>query len=149
MSTLLTFVLIGLGSGAAYAGISLGIVVTYKGTGTINFAAGAMAAWGAFVFDELRRTGVLWLPVPINHSSALGDGSYGGLPLLAFAAISAVMLAVIAHVLITRPVRRRNRRASNVLFWVGVDRSDRVGRVRVRASPLDRALLPAVDPLSI
>ena len=119
MSTLLTFVLIGLGSGAAYAGISLGIVVTYKGTGTINFAAGAMAAWGAFVFDELRRTGVLWLPVPINHSSALGDGSYGGLPLLAFAAISAVMLAVLAHVLITRPVRRRNRRASNVLFWVG------------------------------
>ena len=78
MSTIVTFILIGLGAGAAYAGISLGIVVTYKGTGVINFAAGAMAAWGAFVFDELRRKGVLWLPIPVNHVSQLGAVPTGG-----------------------------------------------------------------------
>ena len=120
MSTLLTFALIGLGSGAAYAGIALGIVVTYKGTGTINFAAGAMAAWGAYVFDELRRHGNLWLPIPINHLSQLGQGSYGGLPLVAFSVISAALFALLSYALVVRPVRRRNKQAADLLSLVAV-----------------------------
>src|SRR5437588_784180 len=93
--TVLAFVLIGLASGAAYTGISLGIVTTYKGTGTINFAAGAMAAWGAFVFEELRRSGRLWLPIPVNHASQLGHGGYGGVPLVLFSVASAGLFAFI------------------------------------------------------
>ena len=78
MSTILTFILIGLGACAAYAGISLGIVMTYKGTGVINFAAGAIAAWGAFVFDELRRHGELWLPIVLGRFRGLARGGGSG-----------------------------------------------------------------------
>jgi ABC-type branched-subunit amino acid transport system ATPase component/branched-subunit amino acid ABC-type transport system permease component len=119
MSTVVTFLLIGLASGAAYTGISLGIVVTYKGTGTINFAAGAMAAWGAFVFDELRRSGQLWLPIPLNHASQLGDGGYGGAPLLLFGAASAALFAFIAHGVLGRLLRGRSPRLARVVSRVG------------------------------
>src|SRR5215207_4499025 len=120
MSTIVTFILIGLAAGAAYSGISLGIVVTYKGTGTINFAAGAMAAWGAFVFDELRRNGQLWLPIPLNHSSQLGDGEYGGLPLVLFAIVSAAVFALLAHAVVGRLVRGRSRRSAHVISLAGL-----------------------------
>src|SRR3954470_7509614 len=120
MSTIVTFILIGLGAGTAYAGISLGVVVTYKGTGVINFAAGAMAAWGAFVFDELRRHGVLWLPIPINHSSQLGAGSYGGFPLVAFAVASAALFVLLVRAIIVRPLRRRNPGAARAMSWLGL-----------------------------
>ena len=58
-----SFGLIGLGGGAMVAAAAIGLVVTYKGTGFINFAVGAMAAWGVYVYDELRRTGDLVFPV--------------------------------------------------------------------------------------
>ena len=35
--------------GTLYAAIAIGIIVTYRGTGVINFATGAMAMWGADV----------------------------------------------------------------------------------------------------
>ena len=120
MSTIVTFILIGLGAGAAYAGISLGIVVIYKGTGVINFAAGAMAAWGAFVFDELRGEGVLWLPIPVNHVSQLGVGSYGGFALVAFSVASALLLAVLVQALMVRPLRTRRPRIARVVSGVGL-----------------------------
>ncbi len=119
MSTIFTYILIGFAAGAAYAGISLGIVVTYKGTGTINFAAGAMAAWGAFLFDDLRRNGLMWLPIPLNHSSRLGENGYGGVPLLLFSAASAALFALIAYG-VARVVRRRNERAGRIVALAGL-----------------------------
>ncbi|MFM1751601.1 MAG: hypothetical protein RL119_563, partial [Actinomycetota bacterium] len=41
----LLFVLIGLGAGSIYAALATGIVTIYRGTGIINFAAGAMGMW--------------------------------------------------------------------------------------------------------
>jgi ABC-type branched-subunit amino acid transport system ATPase component/branched-subunit amino acid ABC-type transport system permease component len=120
MSTVITFILIGLAAGAAYTGIALGIVVTYKGTGTVNFAAGAMAAWGAFVFDELRRKGQLWLPIPLNHSSQLGHGHYGGVPLVLFAIVSAAVFALVARAVVARLVRRRSPSAARVISLLGM-----------------------------
>ena len=42
MTAALVFLLTGLAAGSVYAAVSLGLVVTYKATGVINFAAGAM-----------------------------------------------------------------------------------------------------------
>ncbi len=64
------FLIVGLGAGAVYAGLAMALVTTYRGTGVINFAQGAMAMWAAFVYDELRKTGDLVLPVGRIH---LGD----------------------------------------------------------------------------
>ena len=45
MSVYLLFLIVGLGLGALYAALALGLVIVYKGTGVINFAQGAMAMW--------------------------------------------------------------------------------------------------------
>jgi ABC-type branched-subunit amino acid transport system ATPase component/ABC-type branched-subunit amino acid transport system permease subunit len=108
MSDYINFLIVGFGAGAAYAAIGLGLVVTYKGTGIINFAAGAMGAWGCYVYDELRRSGNLLLPLPINHASTLGaDGSYGGVPLVLFTLISTGLFLILLRFVVLGPLRRR------------------------------------------
>ena len=48
------FFLLGLGSGAIYALVALGIVLVYRGSGVVNFAHGVFALTGAGVFTEVR-----------------------------------------------------------------------------------------------
>ena len=55
MSVYVLFLIVGLGLGALYAALALGLVLVYKGTGVVNFAQGAMAMWAAFVYDEVRK----------------------------------------------------------------------------------------------
>ncbi len=54
MNELLEFAILGLGAGAIYALAAQGLVLIYRGSGTINFAHGAIALLGAAVFVELR-----------------------------------------------------------------------------------------------
>jgi len=63
MSQYLLFFILGMSAGAVYATLAMGIVVTYQGTGVINFAAAAMATIPLYVFDDLQH-GKLTLPVP-------------------------------------------------------------------------------------
>ena len=50
------FFLLGLGSGAIYALVALGIVIVYRGSGVVNFATGALTLTGAAVFNEVRAS---------------------------------------------------------------------------------------------
>ncbi len=50
------FFLLGLGSGAVYALVALGIVLVYRGSGVVNFAHGVFALTGAGVFTEVRHS---------------------------------------------------------------------------------------------
>lgn len=59
----LTFLLLGLGVGAVIAALGLGIVVTHRASGIINFAHAAIGMFLAFAFYELRASGDLVLPV--------------------------------------------------------------------------------------
>ena len=63
MTTWLLYALIGTGTGAVYAAIAMGTIITYRGSGVVNFAQGAMATFPALVFLELREQGDLVLPV--------------------------------------------------------------------------------------
>ena len=54
LSDLLRFSLLGLGPGAVYALLAVGIVVVYRGSGVVNFGAGGFALIGAAAFLELR-----------------------------------------------------------------------------------------------
>ena len=54
---LLLFAILGLGAGALIAGIALGIVLTYRGSGIINLATGAVAMLGGYSYWSLK-TGV-------------------------------------------------------------------------------------------
>src|SRR5919197_3701493 len=54
MQQLLLFALLGLGTGALIAGIGLGVVLTYRGSGVINVATGAEAMAAGYAFYSLR-----------------------------------------------------------------------------------------------
>jgi branched-subunit amino acid ABC-type transport system permease component len=54
MQTVLLFALLGLGSGAMIASIALGVVLSWRGSGTINLAAGATVMVAGYLFWSLR-----------------------------------------------------------------------------------------------
>ncbi len=105
MAQYLSFAIIGLAFGCLYAAIGMGVVVTYRGAGVINFATGAIAMWGAYVYALLRETGDLYLPVAvIPHRISLGD-KVGFLPSFALGVLTCAVLGLLAHVLVFRPLR--------------------------------------------
>ena len=53
MQQILLFSLLGLGSGALIAGIALGVVLTYRGSGIINLATGGVAMFAGYAFWAL------------------------------------------------------------------------------------------------
>jgi branched-chain amino acid transport system permease protein len=62
VNEILLFLLLGLGTGGTIAAIAVGVVVTYRGSGFINLAAGAIAMLAGFSFWALR-TGELGFTV--------------------------------------------------------------------------------------
>jgi branched-chain amino acid transport system permease protein len=59
---ILLFIVLGLGSGALIAGISLGVVLTYRGSGIINLSVGAFAMLGGYAFWALTSGKIASLP---------------------------------------------------------------------------------------
>ena len=56
MTTFLTFTVIGIVSGAVYAIVATGLVVTYTTTGVFNFAHGAVAMFAAFSYWQMTQS---------------------------------------------------------------------------------------------
>lgn len=103
MSEIFLFLVLGLGVGAVYAALTLGIVLTYQGTGMINFAAAAMAAVPLYVFDELQD-GRLTLPIPWLPSFEVGL-----LPTwvaVGIAMAAAGVLGALVEICVSRPLRK-------------------------------------------
>lgn len=104
MTEPLHFLLLGLASGAVYAALGISLVTVYKGTGVLNIAVGAMAAFPAFVYDELRRTGDLVLPLgPLGRIPT--GGPRGTLVSLALALAVAALLGALIYLLVFKPLR--------------------------------------------
>jgi branched-chain amino acid transport system permease protein len=114
MQDIIFFLLLGLGLGSLYAMLGSGIVIVYRGSGVINFAYGAMAMYGVFTFDEARRFGRIqlpwvdilpttWLNLPVTIRVADTKANLLWALILAFA--MAVVLGLLAHVLVFRPLR--------------------------------------------
>lgn len=91
MTDILLFMLLGLGGGAVIAGIGMAVVLTYRGSGIINIATGAVAMISAFAFWGLRA------------------GEFGPvvpeLPAMAIAMLAAVAVGVLSELLVFRPLR--------------------------------------------
>ncbi len=100
------FVVLGLGIGVVYAGLGLSLLVTYRGANVVNFAIGAVAMWGGYVYYGLRSVGRLYLPV-VGIPSSISVG--GPVPLwvaVIGGVASAAVLNLVAEVVIFRPLRR-------------------------------------------
>ncbi|HWS47727.1 MAG TPA: ABC transporter permease [Acidimicrobiia bacterium] len=118
----------GVAEGALIAAIALGVVLTYRGSGVVNFANGAIAMYVAYVYTILRRSGKLFLPPIPNPLKAIeglvhasgGSKSFtmpnipvaisfgttmGFWPALALSLAFCVLLGLGLHFLVFRPLR--------------------------------------------
>jgi len=83
------FAIIGLGTGGLIALAAQGLIVTYRASGVVNFAQGAIGMAGAFAFYDLRdKYGLPW-----QVAILLGILAGG-------------VLGAASHILIMRPLRR-------------------------------------------
>src|SRR3984885_6870195 len=71
VETFLLFILLGFGSGALIAGIGLGVVATYRGSGVINLSTGAIAMLGGYAFWSLTSGKIASFPEPVALPLAL------------------------------------------------------------------------------
>jgi ABC-type branched-subunit amino acid transport system ATPase component/branched-subunit amino acid ABC-type transport system permease component len=106
MNQYVVFALLGFGVGSVYAAVAMGLVVTYKGTGIINFAAGAMGMWSAYVYDEARRNGNLMFPVVVIPEKWKITDHIAFFPALVLALLSGAFIGLVAHFLVFRPLRK-------------------------------------------
>ncbi len=69
MQQVLLYALLGLGSGALIAGIALGVVLTYRGSGIINLATGGFAMLAGYAFWAIRVDLLHWSTGPALGAS--------------------------------------------------------------------------------
>lgn len=104
MSDYLFFLLLGSGAGAIIASVGLGLVVTYRASGVVNFASGAMAMWSAYVYADLRR-GAYPLPIPGLPDRVQFDSGVHPIAALVVAVATSAALGFIVYVCVFRPLR--------------------------------------------
>ena len=112
MEQILLFAVLGLGTGALIAGLGLSLVATYRGSGTINIATGAIAMFGAYVFYGLHVGGYLLFP---GLRIAGGQGLVEPVvPAVLYTLITCAVLGVVLHYLVMRPLRQQSALAKLV-----------------------------------
>jgi ABC-type branched-subunit amino acid transport system permease subunit len=107
MSGYILFLLLGLGSGAVYATLALGLVLKYRSAGVVDFAHGAVAMFCAFVFLNLHTKGTLVLPwIVLPHSIQVGPKvGYTADISIIVSLIYAALLGLVCYYAIIRPLR--------------------------------------------
>jgi ABC-type branched-subunit amino acid transport system permease subunit len=106
MSSYILFLLLGLGSGATFAILGLGLVLKYRSGGVVDFGHGAIAMWAAYVFVNLREIGQLPLPLIVlpNHITLSAGGMNTALAIVIALVYSAALGAAL-YWLVYRPLR--------------------------------------------
>ncbi|MEV4420956.1 ABC transporter permease [Patulibacter sp. NPDC049589] len=93
--------LLGAGSGSLIAALALGVVVTYRGSGVINIATGAMAMYATYVFNALNTDGKLLV---IGWKVDIG-GPVGFIPALIITVAVAAIWGGLLYRVIFAPLR--------------------------------------------
>jgi ABC-type branched-subunit amino acid transport system ATPase component/branched-subunit amino acid ABC-type transport system permease component len=97
------FLLLGLANGAVFAALALSLVVTYRSSGVVNFATGAVALVTAYTYAFLRE-GKLLLLLP-GLPQSVNVGVLGFWPAAALALGIAAVLGLVLYLLVFRPLR--------------------------------------------
>ena len=88
MSSYILFLLLGLGAGAVYAMLALGLVLKYRSAGVVDFSHGAVAMFIAYVYLGLRENGSLQFPwIWLPHSLTITGNSMGAAPAIVIALV--------------------------------------------------------------
>ncbi len=98
------FLLLGLANGAVFAALALALVVTFRSSGVINFATGAIALLSAYVYAFLRQ-GKLLLPIPGLPRSIDIGARLAFAPAVALTLVIAGALGLALYASTFRPLR--------------------------------------------
>ncbi len=126
MNSYLAFMLLGLGAGALYGAMAQGLVLAYRGSGVVNFSHGAVTAFVAYTYSELRRSGrmpLLPLPNPLALVEGVANRFFGGdldlpdwptflgfgdpmpfIPALLISLSAGMIIGLLVHFLVFRPM---------------------------------------------
>lgn len=108
MTQHLQFVLLGLGGGAVIAALAIGLLLTYRASGVVNFAHAALGMWIAYTFFVLRASGELIVPIlglP-DRVRLLPEGyRFSWATALVIALALAALYGLVIYVLAFRPLR--------------------------------------------
>jgi ABC-type branched-subunit amino acid transport system ATPase component/branched-subunit amino acid ABC-type transport system permease component len=104
VSQYVVFLLLGLGNGAVFGALALALVLTYRSSGVVNFATGAIALYSAYTYAFLRR-GELLVPFPGLPKTVDLGAPLGLVPALAISLVLAAVLGVVLYGLVFRPLR--------------------------------------------
>src|SRR3546814_11723648 len=111
MTDYINFLLLGLGNGAVFAALAVALVVTYRSSGVLNFATGALSLHAAYTYAFLRR-GELLAPLPLGPKTyELGD-PLGFWPAMVATRVIETLPGVLLDVAVCRPLRHHLHRAS-------------------------------------
>ena len=104
MADHLVFLALGLGNGAVFAALGLALVMTYKSSGVVNFATGAIALYAAYTYAFLRK-GELLNPIP-GLPARIDLGQELGVAAATVIAVSiSAVLGVLLYLLVFRWMR--------------------------------------------
>lgn len=98
------FLFLGLGNGAVYAALALALVMTYRSSGVVNFATGAIALYVAYTYAYLRD-GELLIPIPGLPKTVDLGGPLGLVPAMVIALFIAAALGVLMYFAVFRLLR--------------------------------------------
>jgi sulfate-transporting ATPase len=131
---------LGLGNGGVYAALAVAIVLTYRSSGVLNFATGAVALYAAYTYGYLRN-GQLPLFIPGLPVSVGVGGSMGFVPAAALALAMAALIGALLYLLVFRPLRQASQLATaiaslGVLVVLQTDAANRLGTSPVSAAPI-------------
>jgi ABC-type branched-subunit amino acid transport system ATPase component/ABC-type branched-subunit amino acid transport system permease subunit len=99
----LAYLLTGLGNGAVYAALGLALVVTFRSSGVINFATGAIALYAAYTYANLR-TGKLIIIIPGISDIHLGT-KLDFWPAFVMALVVNALVGLLLYAVVFRPLR--------------------------------------------
>jgi ABC-type branched-subunit amino acid transport system permease subunit len=120
MSSYFLFLLLGLGAGAVYAMLALGLVLKYRSAGVVDFSHGAVAMFIAYVYLGLRADGSLEFPwIVLPHKLTLTGSPMATAPAMLIALVYAGLLGLVLYLIVFRPLRHATP-LSRVCAAVGV-----------------------------
>src|SRR3954469_2881542 len=105
MASWILFLLLGLGSGAVYGILALGLVLKHRSAGVVDFGHGAVAMFIAYVYLGLREDGSLQFPWVIAPHEVSFGGAVATAPAIVIALVYAAVLGAVMYWLIYRPLR--------------------------------------------
>ncbi|MGI5459184.1 ABC transporter permease subunit [Streptomyces sp. CA-249302] len=104
MSQYIVFLLLGLGNGAVFGALALALTLTYRSSGVVNFATGAIALYSAYTYAFLRQ-GELLVPIPGLPTTVGLGGPLGLFPAMAISLVLAAVLGTVLYGLVFRQLR--------------------------------------------